>query len=125
MKGNPVAWFEIYVQDMDRAKRLYESVFQVTLQTLKAPFPGIELWAFPADMSRYGTAGALVKMDGFPSGSNATLVYFHCEDCAVEEGRVTRAHGQVHRSKMSIGEYGYIALVVDTEGNMIGLHSMQ
>jgi uncharacterized protein len=125
MKSNPVAWFEIYVQDMDRAKRFYESVFQVTLQKLNAPFAGIDLWAFPADMSRYGTAGALVKMDGFRSGGNATLVYFHCDDCGVEEGRVTRSGGQVQRSKMSIGEYGYISLVSDTEGNMIGLHSMQ
>jgi hypothetical protein len=125
MKGNPVAWFEIYVQDMERAKRFYECAFQVTLQKLNAPFPGVELWAFPADMSRYGTAGALVKMDGFPSGSNATLVYFHCDDCAVEEGRVASSGGRVQRSKMSIGEYGHISLVVDTEGNMIGLHSMQ
>jgi predicted enzyme related to lactoylglutathione lyase len=52
-------------------------------------------------------------------------VYFHCQDCAVEEGRVTRAGGQVQRSKTTIGEYGYISLVFDTEGNMIGLHSMQ
>lgn len=125
MKGNPVAWFEIYVQDMDRARRFYESVFQVTLQKLNAPFPGVELWAFPADMSTYGTAGALVKMNGFPAGGNATLVYFHCDDCAVEEGRVARSGGQVQRSKVSIGEYGHISLVFDTEGNIIGLHSMQ
>jgi len=125
MKSNPVAWFEIYVQDPDRAKRFYESVFQVTLQKLNAPFPGIELWAFPADRSSYGTAGALAKMDGFPSGGNSTLVYFHCDDCAIEEGRVASSGGQVQRSKVSIGEYGYISLVFDTEGNRIGLHSMQ
>jgi hypothetical protein len=125
MKGNPVAWFEIYVQDIERAKRFYESVFQVTLQQLKAPFSGIELWAFPADMKSYGTAGALVKMDGRPAGGNATLVYFHCEDCAVEESRVKSSGGHVQQAKQSIGEYGYISLVVDTEGNMIGLHSMQ
>ena len=124
MKSNPIAWFEIYVQDIDRAKRFYESVFQVTLQKLNAPFEGIELWAFPADRNSYGTTGALVKMDGVSSGGNATLVYFHCDDCAGEEVRVTSAGGQVHRSKFSIGEYGYISLVIDTEGNMIGLHSM-
>jgi uncharacterized protein len=101
------------------------SVFQVMLQKLNAPFPGVELWAFPADMRSYGASGALVKMDGFPSGGNATLVYFHCDDCTVEEGRVARSGGQVQRFKMSIGEYGYISLVFDTEGNMIGLHSMQ
>jgi uncharacterized protein len=125
MKSNPVAWLEIYVQDTDRAKRFYESVFQVTLQNLNAPFPGAEFWAFPTDMNSYGSSGALVKMDGFPSGGNSTRVYFHCDDCAVEEGRVTSSGGQVQQSKMSIGEYGWISLVFDTEGNMIGLHSMQ
>jgi uncharacterized protein len=125
MKSNPVAWFEIYVQDIDRAKRFYESVFQVRLQKLNAPFPGVELWAFPEDMGSYGASGALVKMDGFLSDGNATLVYFHCDDCAVEEGRVAGSGGQVQRSKMSIGEYGHVSLVIDTEGNMIGLHSMQ
>jgi predicted enzyme related to lactoylglutathione lyase len=125
MKGNPVAWFEIYVQDMVSAKRFYETVFQVTLQELTVPFPGVELWAFPADRSRYGTGGALVKMDGRPSGGTGTLVYFHCDDCAVEEGRVTTAGGRVQRPKKSIGEYGFVSLVVDTEGNMVGLHSMQ
>lgn len=76
-------------------------------------------------MSRYGTSGALVKMEGVASGGNATLVYFSCDDCAVEEGRVTKSGGRVHRPETSIGEYGYISLVYDTEGNMIGLHSMQ
>jgi predicted enzyme related to lactoylglutathione lyase len=125
MKNNPVAWFEIYVQDIDRAKRFYESVFQVTLGKLNSPTPGMEIWAFPAEMSRYGTSGALVKMEGVASGGNATLVYFSCDDCAVEEGRVTKSGGRIQRPKTSIGEYGHISLVYDTEGNMIGLHSMQ
>jgi uncharacterized protein len=125
MHGNPIAWFEIYVQDLDRAKRFYETVFQVTLEPLKAPFPEIELWGFPAERNHYGASGALVKLAGVPSGGNATLVYFSCQDCAQEEGRVIDAGGSIHRAKMSIGEYGYIALVTDTEGNLIGLHSMQ
>ncbi len=124
MKGNPVAWFEIYVQDLERAKQFYESVFQVTLQPLNAPFPEIELWAFPADKNGYGATGALVKLEGISSGGNSTLVYFHCDDCDVEEGRVTNAGGQIHRSKFPIGEYGFISLILDTEGNMVGLHSM-
>jgi len=48
-----------------------------------------------------------------------------CDDCAFEESRVINSGGKVERSKMSIGEYGFISLVVDTEGNMIGLHSMR
>jgi hypothetical protein len=72
-----------------------------------------------------GCGGALVKMEGYPSGGNSTLVYFSCEDCAVEEARVEGAGGRVERGKMSIGQYGFISLVYDTEGNMIGLHSLQ
>ena len=125
MESNPVVWFEIYVQNIDRAKRFYESVFQVTLQKLNAPFPGIELWVFPSDMGSYGASGALVRMEGFSSGGNSTIVYFRCDDCAVEEARAAGSGGQVQRSKTSIGEYGFISLVIDTEGNMIGLHSMQ
>ena len=60
-----------------------------------------------------------------PSGGNSTLVYFHCEDCAVEEARMAAAGGQIKRSKMSIGEFGFVTLALDTEGNMVGLHSMK
>jgi predicted enzyme related to lactoylglutathione lyase len=123
--SNPVAWFEIYVQDMARARAFYEAVFQVKLQALHDPAHPLEMWSFPGDMDSYGVPGALVKMAGMPSGGNSTLVYFHCEDCAVESARVQAAGGRVERPKFSIGQYGQIALVVDSEGNMIGLHSMK
>ena len=48
-----------------------------------------------------------------------------CEDCKVEAGRVTKSGGKIEKKKFSIGEYGYISLAYDTEGNMIGLHSMK
>lgn len=121
--SNPAIWFEIYVRDMPRAKRFYETVFERTLEKLNSP--DLELWAFPMDQQSVGTAGALVKMDGVEPGGNSTLVYFACEDCAVEAARAVEAGGRVRREKFSIGEYGHIALVNDTEGNLIGLHSMQ
>jgi len=123
MTHNPVGWFEIYVQDMARAKSFYESVFQAKLEKLNSP--DIEMWAFPMLVDRWGAAGALVRMPGIASGGNSTLVYFACADCAVETARVVAAGGRIHREKFSIGEYGFIALVSDTDGNMIGLHSMQ
>lgn len=122
MKPNPVGWFEIYVQDMARAKKFYEAVFKTQLNKLYNP--EIELWGFPMDMEQMGAAGALVKMEGCPSGGNSVLVYFTCDDCANEESRVKANGGQIHREKMSIGDYGYITLAIDTEGNMFGLHSM-
>ena len=123
MKTNPVGWFEIYVQDTNRARSFYETVLQSRLEQL--PSPDIEMWAFPMQNGGPGAAGALVKMNGFPSGGNSTLVYFMCDDCAVEEGRVKSSGGKIQKPKMSIGEYGFISLAIDTEGNMFGLHSMK
>ena len=122
MANNAVGWFEIYVQDMARAKRFYESVLQVKLEQLGGP--DSEMWSFPMNDDAFGIPGALVRMDSMPSGPGGTLVYFICADCAVEAARVTEAGGTVERPKMSIGEYGFIAIVTDTEGNTIGLHSM-
>lgn len=123
MAGNAVGWFEIYVQDVERAKAFYESVFQVKLQSLGSDF--IEMWAFPSDMTSYGAGGAIVKMEGFPSGGNSTIVYFSCADCAVEAKRAAAAGGKIFKDRFSIGQYGFIALVVDPDGNLIGLHSVK
>lgn len=121
-RNNPVGWFEIYVQDMPRARAFYEAVLDTALQPL--PTPDLEMWAFGMNMEQFGASGALVKAPGVPSGGS-TLVYFTCDDCAVEGGRVASAGGKVHRDKMSIGEYGFIVLAVDPDGNMFGLHSMK
>ena len=122
MAGNPVGWFEIYVQDMPRARRFYEQVLGRKLEKLESG--GLEMWAF-ARAEGYGTQGALVHMPGFPAGGNSAIVYFMCEDCAVEESRVVPAGGRIEKKKFSIGPYGFISLVYDTEGTMIGLHSMK
>ena len=123
MKHNPVNWFELYVQDMARARKFYESVFQLKLEKIDSP--DTEMWGFPMDVDRFGASGSLVKMDGMPSGGNSIVIYFICIDCAVEASRVAAAGGRIQKEKMSIGKYGFIALAFDTEGNMFGLHSMQ
>ena len=123
MANNPVGWFEIYVQDMGRARAFYESVFSTRLDRLESP--EIEMWAFPMQQGAAGSTGALVRAPGYPSGGNSTLVYFTCSDCAVEAKRASESGGAIFKEKFSIGQYGFIALVTDTEGNMIGLHSLQ
>lgn len=128
MKPNPVVWFEIHVQDMARARTFYEAVFHCQLETLQSPAgeaSGMQMLSFPGDMTTMGASGTLVRMEGVPSGGGGTLVYFACEDCAVEQGRVEKAGGKVFKPKFSIGQYGHCALVTDTEGNLIGLHSMK
>ena len=123
MQANPVGWFEIYVQDMARARRFYEAVLAGSLTRLDSP--ELELWAFPMEEGKMGAPGALVKMEGKGPGGNGTLVYFSCEDCATEVARIAGAGGRVERDKFSIGPYGFIALASDTEGNLFGLHSMK
>ncbi|MDE2416969.1 MAG: VOC family protein [Burkholderiales bacterium] len=120
---NPVGWFEIYVEEMPRAKAFYEAMLGTSFSRLESP--GIDMWAFEMDQSTYGASGALIHMPGFPSGGNSVLVYFHSEDCAVEADKAVKAGGTLQKAKMPIGPYGFIALVIDTEGNMVGLHSMQ
>ena len=99
MTNNPVGWFEIYVQDLKRAKAFYEAVLQVTLEKLNSPESlDLEMWAFPMAHDKPGAPGALAKMNGVPSGGTSTLVYFSCADCGVEAGRVVAA-GRAGASK--------------------------
>jgi predicted enzyme related to lactoylglutathione lyase len=127
MHSNPVGWFEIYVQDLERARKFYEATLGVKLEKLDSPVPEIEMWAFPgAGREAAGASGAIAKMEGGPSGGGtSTLVYFTCDDCSVEAGRAAKNGGTVTKDKVSIGQYGFISLVTDTEGNVIGLHSMK
>ncbi len=128
---NPVGWFEIYVTDMDRAQAFYEAMLDVKLQDLPAPDDSIQMKAFPMRAPDEcggelpGACGALAKMERVSPGGGGTVVYFSCVDCAEDEARAGKAGGQIVKSKFSIGEYGFISMVLDTEGNLIGLHSMQ
>jgi predicted enzyme related to lactoylglutathione lyase len=121
--NNPVNWFEIYVQDMGRAKAFYEAVFGVLLTKLDGT--EFEMWAFPMRQDGFGASGSLVKIPGYPSGANSVVVYFSCADCAVEAEKAANSGGQIEMGKKSVGQHGHIALVIDTEGNIVGLHSMQ
>lgn len=131
MKSNPVVHFEIYVEDMARAKAFYEAVLGTRLEQMPNPTPEIEMdmWFFPMDkdtgMTSYGAGGMLVKMDGFTPGGGGTLVYFGCDDCAAQAARAAEHGGSIFQEKTSIGEHGFCALARDTEGNLIGFHSMK
>lgn len=121
---NAIGWFDIYVDDLDRATAFYETVLGQKLEPMGDPTGESQMMSFPADMGRYGAGGALTKSAHAGPGVGGTIVYFASQDCAVEAGRVAAAGGQVVRPKFSIGEFGWVALCQDTEGNMFGLNSM-
>jgi uncharacterized protein len=118
---NPVGWFDIYVSNLDRAKKFYEAVFNIQLVDLPIEWGRQSL--FPSDNAGLNISGALVEKADMIVGVNNTIVYFVSEDCITEEARVEKAGGKIIKPKMSIGEFGFISIIIDTEGNTIGLHS--
>ncbi|MBL4746824.1 MAG: VOC family protein [Flavobacteriaceae bacterium] len=121
-KANVVGWFEIYVDDIDRAKVFYQTVFEISAWN-DLSNEQLKMFAFPRTENAPFSAGAIVKADFGKPGVGGTIVYFNCIDCGEEESRVELAGGVVTQSKFSIGEFGFVSMVIDTEGNMIGLHS--
>ena len=124
-KMNAVGWFDIFVSDLSRAVGFYQAVLGAKLEPMGDPTGETQMMAFPADMSAYGAAGALTKSPHGAPGMGGTVIYFMAEDCAVEEARVAGAGGKVIRPKFSIGEFGFVSLCQDTEGNMFGLNSLK
>lgn len=120
-----MVWFEIYVNDIKMARKFYEEVLKVEMKEM--PMPAVDgtmqMLSFPMEMDGEGATGALVKMEGFKSGGNSTLIYFASDDCSIEEGRVEDAGGKIIQTKKSLGEYGFMVLAQDPEGNMFGIHS--
>ena len=123
---NPFAWVEIYVSDMARAQKFYETVLATTMIPMQTPgeFGDLEMVSFPWVEGGNNISGALCKTSSMQPGNGGTLVYFASDDCAIEIARVTNAGGMVLQEKMPIGEHGFCAIAADTEGNTIGFHSM-
>lgn len=124
-KSNAVGWFDIYVGDMKRAVAFYETVLKQKLVKIDDPTGETEMMSFSGNMTSYGASGALVKSAHARPGAGGTMVYFTVEDCALEASRVAAAGGKVMRPKFSIGQFGWVTLCQDTEGNMIGFNSMK
>ncbi len=124
-KPNAIGWFDVYVDDMGRAAAFYEAVLPHRLEPIGDPTGETDMRGFPANMSAYGAAGALVKSPHGRPGSGGTMIYFSVNDCAEEQARVVAAGGKLLRPKFSIGQFGWVALCMDTEGNVFGLNSMQ
>jgi uncharacterized protein len=124
---NALRWFELYTADFERARTFYEALLGSPLTDM--PMPNNEgsldrMAVFPSEQGE-GVGGAIVKMEGFGPGPGGTLIYLPAEgviDDAI--ARIPSLGGTVIRPKFAIGPYGFIAIFGDTEGNIVGLHSM-
>ncbi len=119
-------WFEIYTSDFERAKKFYSTVLQCKLTDLSVSndrHADMQYTTFPHNLNGEGSSGALVKLNVAQPGIGGTLVYFNSEDIDSDLTRVEAAGGKVIRPKQNLDDFGFIALIEDTEGNMIGLRS--
>jgi len=126
VQKNVISWFEIGVADLDRATKFYETVFDVTLAPMD--MDNIKMRMFPVTDMMEGVGGALVDSGGFhkPSATDGPLIYLNGNpDLQRVLDKVANAGGTVMVPKTEITpEYGYMAVIMDTEGNRIGLHSI-
>jgi len=123
MEHNMVGWFEIPVANMDRAKKFYDTVFQIEIGV--QDFGGVQMGWFPYAEGKSGAAGSLIKNAAYiPSDTKGVLIYFSSADTNSELDRVEAAGGKVIQPKTQISpDIGYMALFIDTEGNRMALHS--
>lgn len=118
---NPVCWFDIHVSNLESAKAFYESVLDVELTDLPPEWG--KQSTFPFEDNGTNATGALVETERINPNGNNTVIYFASEDCTTEQAKVEAAGGKIIKPKMSIGEFGYISLFADLDGNTIGLYS--
>ena len=123
---NAISWFEIGTTDLDRATKFYETIFQEKFVPLD--LDNIKMRMFPLNNMMTGVGGALVDSKGFhkPSATDGPLIYLNGNpDLQLVLDRVEAAGGKIMLPKTEISaEYGYMAVIIDSEGNRIGLHSV-
>lgn len=123
---NAISWFEIPATDLNRAQKFYETIFDV--QLIPLDMENIKMRMFPLDDMQNGVGGALVESGGFhkPSGTDGVLIYLNGNpDVQNVLDKVVAAGGSIFLPKTPISdEFGFMAIIIDTEGNRIGLHNV-
>lgn len=122
---NAISWFEIGTADLDRATKFYETIFGISL--IPMDMPGIKMRMFPIDDMMKGIGGSLVDGDFHkPSSTEGPLIYLNGNpDVQNILDKVEAAGGKIMVPKTEISpEYGFMAVIIDTEGNRVGLHSI-
>jgi predicted enzyme related to lactoylglutathione lyase len=118
---NVVTWFDIPVNDIDRAKTFYETVLDINLIAMN--FGDVKFAAFPDKGDAAGAAGWLIQNQNNKPSGQGTVVYFEVDDMDMAINRIQTAGGEILQPKFKMGQLGYICLFKDSEGNTMGLRS--
>lgn len=116
-----INWFEIPTTDLNRASRFYEEVLGISLK--REHFAGTDMHMAVFQGEEESVRGALIASPRRKPMADGALVYLHAPNLDASLSRLERAGGSVVMPKTDIGEPGFIALVRDTEGNVVGFHS--
>ena len=123
---NAISWFEIPTTDINRAQQFYETIFGITMVPMD--MPNIKMRMFPLDDMMTQVGGALVDSGGFhkASATDGPLIYLNGNpDVQLVLDKVEAAGGKIMVPKTQISpEFGYMAVILDTEGNRIAFHSI-
>lgn len=117
-------WFEIPVKDLNRARAFYSKILNEDVHEVATP--NLKYAYLPANVAQGGIGGALAEGGGYEPSATGTVVYLNGgEDLDIPLARVSEAGGQVILPKTSLGNMGFMALFIDSEGNKVGFHSMK
>ncbi|WII73862.1 VOC family protein [Bdellovibrio sp. 22V] len=120
---NVVGWFEIPVNDLNRATKFYEGAFGVKMKPMESP--PYKMSMFPFQDHDEGATGALIQGEYYKPSHSGTVVYFSVKSIEDTMKKILAQGGKTILEKKSIGEYGFIAMFEDSEGNRVALHSMK
>jgi len=119
---NAINWFEIAVTDFDRAQKFYSAIFGQEVKEM--PFPNGRYGVLPYNPDKNGVGGGIVKMEGMnPSPEGITIYLNGGNDLSGQLAKVEPAGGKIIMPKTDIGENGFMAQFLDTEGNRLAFHS--
>ena len=122
--ANAINWFEIPVKDFKRAKKFYDTILGTKSQVMEAM--GMKMAFFPADMENGSVGGGIIEGKGYAPSKKGTLAYLNGgEDLSKILKKVEKAGGEIVLPKTAIGQNGFMAHFIDSEGNKVGLHSMK
>ena len=119
---NSLNWFEIPALDLARSKKFYESIFEFEMMEME--MDGMKMAFFPMAPNTGKANGGIAQSPNHKPSMEGTVVYLNANpvmDNVLE--RVEAAGGKILLAKTPIGGNGFMALITDTEGNSIGIHS--